>query len=65
MSEQITAWVRVVASLNDADLTKEFILPGMVDFLKSIGVKTTLLSSPDDLEVKDEDILSKGPSFME
>jgi hypothetical protein len=30
----------------------------MVSFLKSIGVKATLFSSPDDLEVKDEDFLS-------
>ena len=29
----------------------------MVSFLKSIGVKANLFSSPDDLEVKDEDLL--------
>jgi hypothetical protein len=32
----------------------------MVSFLKSVGVKATLFSSPDDLEVKDEDALSEG-----
>jgi hypothetical protein len=29
----------------------------MVSFLKNVGVKATLFSSPDDLEVKDEDFL--------
>jgi hypothetical protein len=29
----------------------------MISFLKNIGVKATLFSSPDDLEVKDEDSL--------
>jgi hypothetical protein len=29
----------------------------MVTFLKNVGVKATLFSSPDDLEVKDEDLL--------
>jgi hypothetical protein len=36
----------------------------MVAFLKNIGVKATLLSSPDDLVVKDEDALSVGSSVM-
>ncbi|RKP22009.1 hypothetical protein ROZALSC1DRAFT_26593 [Rozella allomycis CSF55] len=35
----------------------------MVSFLKNIGVKATLFSSPDDLEVKDEDLLSDS-SFI-
>jgi len=35
----------------------------MVSFLKIIGVKATLFSSPDDLEVKDEDVLSEGSSL--
>ncbi|KAI3648625.1 hypothetical protein MP228_006479 [Amoeboaphelidium protococcarum] len=35
----------------------------MIQFLKSIGVKASLFSSPDDLEVKDEDCLSDS-SFM-
>ena len=36
--------------------------PEMVAFLKNIGVKATLFSSPDDLVVKDEDALSVGSS---
>lgn len=32
-------------------------------FLKTIGVKATLFTSPDDLEVKDEDLLSQGSSL--
>jgi hypothetical protein len=36
--------------------------PDMVAFLKNIGVKATLFSSPDDLVVKDEDALSVGSS---
>jgi hypothetical protein len=32
----------------------------MISFLKTIGVKATLFSSPDDLVVKDEDALSEG-----
>jgi hypothetical protein len=35
----------------------------MVSFLKNVGVKATLFSSPDDLEVKDEDLLSDS-SFI-
>ena len=35
----------------------------MISFLKSIGVKASLFSSPDDLEVKDEDFLSDS-SFI-
>jgi hypothetical protein len=35
----------------------------MVSFLKNVGVKATLFSSPDDLEVKDEDFLSDS-SFI-
>jgi hypothetical protein len=35
----------------------------MISFLKSIGVKASLFSSPDDLEVKDEDLLSDS-SFI-
>jgi hypothetical protein len=35
----------------------------MVSFLKNVGVKATLFSSPDDLEVKDEDFLSDS-SFV-
>jgi hypothetical protein len=35
----------------------------MVSFLKNVGVKATLFSSPDDLEVKDEDLLSDS-SFV-
>ena len=35
----------------------------MISFLKNIGVKATLFSSPDDLEVKDEDVLSEGSSL--
>jgi hypothetical protein len=30
----------------------------MISFLKEVGIKATLFSSPDDLEVKDEDFLS-------
>ena len=37
----------------------------MVAFLKNIGVKATLFASPDDLEVKDEDVLSEGSSSIE
>jgi len=37
----------------------------MILFLKSIGVKATLFSSPDDLEVKDEDFLSDSSFFLE
>jgi hypothetical protein len=36
----------------------------MVSFLKDIGVKATLFSSPDDLEVKDEYVLSEGSSHV-
>ena len=36
--------------------------PEMIAFLKNIGVKATLFSSPDDLVVKDEDALSVGLS---
>jgi hypothetical protein len=35
----------------------------MVSFLKNVGVKATLFSSPDDLEVRDEDLLSES-SFV-
>jgi hypothetical protein len=35
----------------------------MISFLKNIGVKASLFSSPDDLEVKDEDLLSDS-SFI-
>ena len=35
----------------------------MIAFLKTIGVKATLFSSPDDLVVKDEDALSEGSSL--
>ena len=35
----------------------------MISFLKNIGVKAALFSSPDDLEVKDEDVLSEGSSL--
>jgi hypothetical protein len=35
----------------------------MISFLKNIGVKASLFSSPDDLEVKDEDLLSNS-SFI-
>jgi hypothetical protein len=35
----------------------------MVSFLKNVGVKATLFSSPDDLEVEDEDLLSDS-SFI-
>jgi hypothetical protein len=35
----------------------------MVSFLKNVGVKATLFSSPDDLEVKDEDFFSDS-SFI-
>jgi hypothetical protein len=35
----------------------------MISFLKNIGVKATLFSSPDDLEVKDEDVLFEGSSL--
>ncbi|MFN7883395.1 MAG: hypothetical protein ACK5PF_10340 [bacterium] len=38
--------------------------PEMISFLKTIGVKASLFSSPDVLEVKDEDVLSEGSSFM-
>lgn len=37
--------------------------PEMISFLKTIGVKATLFTSPDDLEVKDEDVLSEGSSL--
>jgi hypothetical protein len=36
----------------------------MISFLKTIGVKATLFSSPDDLVVKDEDELSEGSSIV-
>jgi hypothetical protein len=36
----------------------------MISFLKTIGVKATLFSSPDDLVVKDEDALSEGSSLV-
>ena len=36
----------------------------MISFLKNIGVKATLFSSPDDLEVKDEDVVSEGSSLV-
>jgi hypothetical protein len=36
----------------------------MIFFLKTIGVKATLFSSPDDLVVKDEDALSEGSSIV-
>ena len=36
----------------------------MISFLKTIGVKATLFSSPDDLVVKDEDALSEGSSIV-
>jgi hypothetical protein len=39
--------------------------PEMISFLKTIGVKASLFSSPEVLEVKDEDVLSEGSSFME
>ena len=35
----------------------------MISFLKNVGVKASLFSSPDDLEVKDEDLLSDS-SFI-
>ena len=37
----------------------------MVSFLKNVGVKATLFSSPDDLEVKDEDLLSDSSFFLQ
>ena len=39
--------------------------PEMISFLKTIGVKASLFSSPDVLEIKDEDVLSEGSSIME
>ena len=36
----------------------------MISFLKTIGVKATLFSDPDDLVVKDEDALSEGSSLV-
>jgi len=41
-----------------SELTEE-----MISFLKNVGAKATLFSSPDDLEVKDEDLLSDS-SFI-
>lgn len=38
--------------------------PEMVAFLKNIGVKASLFSSPDDLVVKDEDAMSEGSSVV-
>jgi hypothetical protein len=37
----------------------------MISFLKTIGVKASLFSSPDVLEIKDEDVLSEGSSIVE
>jgi hypothetical protein len=40
-------------------------MPEMISFLKTIGVKASLFSSADVLEIKDEDVLSEGSSSME
>ena len=37
--------------------------PEMISFLKTIGVKASRLTRPDDLEVNDEDVLSEGSSL--
>ena len=36
----------------------------MISFLKYIGVRARLFNSHDDLEVKDEDVVSVGASEM-
>lgn len=38
--------------------------PEMIDFLKEIGVKATFFINMNDLEVKDEDVLSEGDSLL-